>query len=333
MEAKRVSNAGATAGIIIPALDNGLLLMYSTNDGKVFKKSYDLGETFIEEWIVPLGKFTCNSNLLRLNDGSIMMTIKKQSPDENIRKIGGADFEGVFSVDDGRTFDNPVRINRNTGCYYLMNARIVKLKNGRIIVPVAYVPDDYVTKGLETCGWCGCFYSDDEGLSWNESDYVKGTTTIDEHLAEPMVVENDDGTLKMLMRTTMGYLYESISQDKGLTWGREKATALRSPCAPFTFTRDPYNGYYVVVWDNTFPSTIHQLPRCPICIAYSKDSVEWENITDVANDPMRSYGYPMAYFTENEILLTYYEFSKRGGWDLTQMFLMMKKIGKKDLYK
>ena len=51
---------GATA---TESSDNGLLLMYSSVDGKHFLKSYDKFRTISEEWTVPLDSLTASANL------------------------------------------------------------------------------------------------------------------------------------------------------------------------------------------------------------------------------------------------------------------------------
>lgn len=305
-----IAEKNVIGSTIIASSDGALILAYASCDGEHFVKSFDSFRTVSESWVVPVQTLTANSNLLRLKNGKLMMITRKISSDEKIAKIGGANYYTMLSDDDGYTFSVPVRINQDDECYYLMNNRIVRTNNGRIIIPVCYVPREYIgDKFFEKYGYSGCFYSDDEGRSWNKSQWLKGEGV--DQLAEPMVAQGDDGTLHMYMRTGKGYLYRSKSRDNGKNWEKEQRSQLRSPCAPFCFNYDKYSKNFFAIWDNSFPGSVHQYPRCPICLAQSTDAKNWDTICELDNDPMRSYGYPMIYFTEDELIITYYESGKR----------------------
>jgi hypothetical protein len=111
----------------------------------------------------------------------------------------------------------------------------------------------------------------------------------------------------MYARTGVGYLYRSRSFNDGISWEPSQASCLRSPCAPFCVAHDQHSGKYFAVWDNSFPSPVHQYPRCPICLAVSDDGINWRQILELDNNPSHSYGYPMIDFDCDEILITYYE--------------------------
>lgn len=294
---------GAT---VIESLDGGLLMMYSSVDGKHFFKSFDAFRTIAEEWIVPIDSITANANLIRLKDKRLMTIVRRISKNPSIAEIDGASFYTFFSDDDGHTFYEGGRVNKQEACYYLMNNRIFRLRSGRILLPMCYVPHELADmEHFEKSGLSGCFYSDDEGQTWQEGKWLSEESV--DQLAEPMVTDGGNGVLHMYMRTGHGYLYHSVSYDDGVSWERAEASMLRSPCAPFCVNFDPYSELYYVIWDNSFPSPRQNYPRSPICIAKSHDCVNWELIGELDNDPMRSYGYPMLYFTEKEIIVTYYE--------------------------
>ena len=293
---------GAT---VTETLDGGLLMMYSSVDGKHFFKSFDGFCTVDEEWIVPMDSITANANLLRLKDGRLMTVVRRISKEPSIAQIDGASFYTYFSEDDGHSFYEGSMINSQEGCYYLMNDRVLRSDTGRILIPMCYVPTELADKEhFEHSGLSGCFYSDDEGESWQEGIWLAEDRV--DQLAEPLVVKGD-GVLHMYMRTGYGYLYRSVSRDDGYSWERPQASSLRSACAPFSVKRDPYTKEYFAIWDNSFPGPQQNYPRSPICIARSGDCVGWKMLCELDNDPMRSYGYPMLYFTEGEIIVAYYE--------------------------
>ena len=298
---------GAT---MIASLDGGLLLMYSSVDGKHFLKSFDGFCSIAEEWTVPVDSITANANLIRLEDGRLMMVLRRVSDDPVIASIQGASFFTLFSDDDGHSFTEGTRINRADACYYLMNQRLWRTHTGRILLPVCYVPtEDLSPERFEKAGLSGCFYSDDEGKTWQEGRWLAEESV--DQLAEPMVCEGEDGIVHMYMRTGNGYLYRSRSLDNGESWERAEPSSLRSPCAPFCVNFDPYSKHFFAVWDNAFPAPTQNYPRSPICLAKSADCVHWEMLCELDNDPMRSYGYPMLYFTKDALLVTYYESPER----------------------
>ena len=61
------------------SLDGGLLITYSTVDGKHFLKSFDNFRTITDRWVVPIDGLTANANLLRLNNGRLMTVVREIS--------------------------------------------------------------------------------------------------------------------------------------------------------------------------------------------------------------------------------------------------------------
>jgi len=89
-----------------------------------------------------------------------------------------------------------------------------------------------------------CVVSQDEGATWS----VQGACHVQpEHRAfdEHMVVERRDGTLWMLLRTKYG-IGESVSADRGKTWGELTPSTIRHPSARF-FIRTLRSGNLLLV--------------------------------------------------------------------------------------
>lgn len=243
---------------------------------------------------------------IRLKDGRLMTVCMVSVPNIMTNRLGAANLYAYFSSDEGRTWVGETAISTDNRRLYLMNDRVVRLSTGRILVPTALHPNEFLDKGLETVGWANTFYSDDEGCSWREGQWLKPKCA--DQMSEPVVFERADGSLKMIARTGMGYLFQSVSRDGGETWEPESPTTLRSACAPFFVRRDPYTRHLFVAWDNSFPGPSHGYPRSPLSLGVSRDDGKtWEFICDIEADPMRSYGYPSLFFTKDSILVTYYE--------------------------
>jgi len=103
------------------------------------------------------------------------------------------------STDEAKSWSEPVRIipDEQIGYYVVNNDRVVQLKTGRIVVPVALhnMPE------YETPDWAGkimCCMSDDNGKSWRGSKSELTGKSPDGRritLQEPGVVELKDGRL------------------------------------------------------------------------------------------------------------------------------------------
>ncbi len=68
---------------------------------------------------------------------------------------------------------------------------------------------------------------------------------------EPGVVELKDGKLRLYVRTSLGYVYDSISGDGGQTWSELKKTELESPLSPLSCKRIPFGKHpLMAIWNN-----------------------------------------------------------------------------------
>ena len=306
MITKYIAQREVIGSTMIEALDGGLMLMYSSVDGKHFFKSYDNFRTIAEEWIVPIDTRTANANLIRLKDSRLMMIVRRLSLEPEIAKIRGASFFTYFSDDDGHTFYEGKRINEKEECFYIMNDRILRLESGRILLPVCYVPSEFIVEELfEKAGQAGCFYSDDEGETWHNGQWLPAEDV--DQLCEPMVAQGADGLVHMYMRTGYGYLYHAVSDNDGESFSKAVPSSLRSPCAPFTLKYNKEAGKFFAIWDNAFPAPSENYPRSPICLAESTDCVNWKMLRELDSSPMHAYGYPMIYFSDKDVIITYYE--------------------------
>ena len=159
---------------------------------------------------------------------------------------------------------------------------------------------------METSDLAGAFYSDDNGATWKESNWIAASTPGD-HLAESIAVELPGGQVKCFMRCTSGYMRQALSRDGGVTWEPETATSLRMPCSPFTVVKDPFTRDYYAVWIHSFPAPVYQCPRSPLSLAVSHDNTaSWEFLGDLECNPNCSYGYPVMAFQENHLFFLYY---------------------------
>lgn len=165
--------------------------------------------------------------ITRLADGRLIGLSYDPKPPQVVEaNLNGSTLSIWFSSDDGDTWQGPTALCSTPGCYYVHNGRILQLSTGRILIPANWVPSSCYGKDIETSDLSGAFYSDDNGATWQESNWIAAETPGD-HLAESIAVELKDGTVKCFMRSTSGYMRQAISKDGGVTWEKEYATQLQ----------------------------------------------------------------------------------------------------------
>ncbi len=278
-----------------------------------FYRSSDHGRTWQEkERIVLEWKITGTINnggfsFLRLKDGRLALVGHRYVPDN---KGGGLPVIS-FSGDNGASW-TPARvvgqgITRDDG-WYIMNDRLIQLRNGRLLIPVAHAVPGSGPEG--DLAESGCFYSDDAGATWKLSRLVKPSGAL-RGMAEPCVAELPDGHVLMLARSGTGYLVDSWSADGGATWSPPKNTALLSPCTSLTLKTLP-DGRLIVFYNHVKEDSPGSLfPRCPLVYAVSTDGKAWSAPVIVDDEgwdpamPTRENIYPSICFLEEGMLVVW----------------------------
>jgi sialidase-1 len=311
-------NPRNSEGSIAILRDGSLLLAYSEFyaqnisdhaasriSGKV---SRDLGATWSEPVVLHEndGKLNAMSaSLLRLESGDLLLGW--------IRKNALNDCQPYFktSPDDGKTWSEQKRISSRQAYYCVNNDRVAQLKAGRILVPASQTDD--VERNYHFTS--GCFYSDDRGRTWEESNWVDCAGS---GADEPAVIELKDGRVMMLLRTSLGHPYVTVSPDGGKTWPAPKAMALDAPASPQTIKRIPGTGDLLLIWNNAKDR------RVPLTAAISRDEgLTWEHVRDIETKPCDrpkapwdGYAYVSLVFAHDMALLTYYVAGPGERWSL-----------------
>jgi len=216
-----------------------------------------------------------------------------------------------ISSDEGATWGPPADLvpESQIGYYVMNNDRVVRLKNGRLVAPVAqHHGEDW--KEWTPYGRIMCYLSDDSGGIWRRSseapepEEAGGKRVM---LQEPGVVELRDGRLLMFCRTDAGCQYVSYSEDGGETWSRPRPSSIVSPRSPASIERIPATGDLLLVWNNHEGIDAALAgKRTPLNTAISRDEGEtWEHKRTLESDPDGWYCYTAVEFVVDHVLLAY----------------------------
>jgi sialidase-1 len=159
-----------------------------------------------------------------------------------------------------------------------------------------------------------CYYSDDDAKTWLDG---KGRVALPRRGAmEPSVAELIDGTLVMTLRTQLGLVYISRSQDHGQTWSEAWSSGLEAPEAPLAMSAFPDGKALLLVYcsGKFVPAHHHSGERTPLTAAISKDAGKsWHIVSNVAGGP-HEFGATTICFTSTGKVIIGYDWH-RVAWD------------------
>lgn len=238
-------------------------------------------------------------SLLRLKNGRIALFYLRKNSLEDCMPVVR------FSNDEGKSWSQPINcITDRKGYFVLNNDRVIQLKSGRLLMPLA-LHQEFGTGKWHNEGSIFCYFSDDNGISWQVGAQIPNLANL--ITQEPGVVELLDGRVWMFIRTASGTQYQSFSSDKGNTWSPIEPTIFHSPLSPASIKRIPVSNELIIVWNNN-DGKLQNLKgkRTPLTIAVSKDDGKtWQCFNNIESDPDGWYCYIAIEFIENQVLLAY----------------------------
>lgn len=242
-------------------------------------------------------------SLLRMRDGRIAIFYLRKNSITDCRPVAR------YSSDEGETWSAPAEIIPQPGYYVLNNDRVVQLRSGRIVLPLAYHPNrpDFFQGRSDVRFWV----SDDDGRSWKATGQIVECPDKESSagLQEPGIVELKDGRLLMFSRTRLGSQYMAHSNDRGETWTTPVPSALKGPLSPASIKRIPTTGHLLAVWNDhtnaSEPVRTRGL-RTPFTLAVSKDDgATWQVARTLHDDPNGWYCYTAIEFVGDRVFLGY----------------------------
>lgn len=311
-------NPRNTEGDFAVLNDGRIMLVYTrfTGGGSdhdqadlVSRISDDGGKTWsMEDQVVVANRGGLNVmsvSLNRLQDGRLALFYLEKNSLTDCRPVVR------FSADEATTWSEPVAIIPDDECGYfvLNNDRVVQLSDGRLLAPLAlhHRPD---WEKPDWNGEVGVYYSDDTGATWRRSqDWQKAHDPTGKRVAaqEPGVVELNDGRVLMYLRTSAGELYQSHSEDRGMSWSAPVTMEVASPQSPASIERIPDSDTLVMVWnDHAGLPPAERKARTPLSLALSRDEGRtWTPSFAFESDPRGWYCYTAMEFVGDDLLLAY----------------------------
>ena len=150
------------------------------------------------------------------------------------------DTAGVWAITTRQSdADNPLWSEPVRFCDGIMGNKPTVLSSGEWLFPV------YNMARWQHEGSAGVYSSSDQGATWSLLGKATVPAKEDRNADEHMIVERNDGTLWMLVRTNYG-IGESTSADRGRTWSPVTPSEIQHPTARF-FVRRLQSGNLLLV--------------------------------------------------------------------------------------
>ncbi len=300
----------------------------------------------------------CNICVIRSNDGGMTWNAENfetvvRASEYGVKNVMSASLAemhngdiGLFYLikyDDGTTSYNLRRYRGNFNCfvsesvcvpktagsYFVVNNdRVLRLANGRLIVPVAchrVLELDESFIGCDSRASDFFVISDDDGETWFR---LRGEINMSDGysysgLQEPGIIELPNRVLYAYARTDRMYQYESVSLDGGKSWFGPRPSRFSSPCGPMQIKRNPFSGKYYAFWTPTPNYTLRQDDfftngRNPFVVAESDNGIDFGEPAILESDTSRGYCYCGVHFTDEKNMIISYFNGGAGAHALTQ---------------
>jgi predicted neuraminidase len=180
------------------------------------------------------------------------------------------------STDHGHTWSQATRLPQ--AILGPIKNKPVQLANGDILSPTS-------VEGHEV-GWRVYFErSADNGKTWKATPLVDQPPKM--KAIQPSILIHSPTKLQALGRTQKSGLFETWSEDAGLTWSALAATSLPNPNSG-TDAVTLRDGRHLLVYNHSSTEKV----RVPLNVAVSRDGKNWEMAETLESEPPGQYSYP-----------------------------------------
>jgi sialidase-1 len=208
------------------------------------------------------------------------------------------------SRDDGKSFEEISRVwNRTKGQWLQGGASsLVPLSSGRVLLPMHGGSGEQGTQH----NIARAFYSDDQGKTWTAS---RGSVDLPMRGAmEASVAELESGSLIMSLRTQLGSVFLSQSDDHGDTWTLAQPSGLKAPESCTCLRRIPGTNNLILFWNDSLynPKHHHYGERSPLSGAVTKDEGKtWRHLGSLATGNSEFTNLSCTFLSTGKAVVTY----------------------------
>lgn len=150
----------------------------------------------------------------------------------------------IRSSDNGKTWSPPVKI-QDGYCGAIRD--MIQTKDGTLVLPSQSFLRDGARHATVP------MYSNDEGITWHTASVLDiGGRGHHDGAIEATLVERNNGSIWMIIRTPLDVLYESTSTDSGKTWASPTPTSIDASSAPAMIRRLD-SGRLMLAWNRLYP--------------------------------------------------------------------------------
>lgn len=299
--------------------------------------SYDEGETWQDERVIVKHDSTnvMSASLLRFGNGDIgVFYLKKE------HETCSCIMYVVRSSDNGETWSEPIRCINENKYFAIKNDRVIKLQNGRILIPANChplidnppIPGKFNISGVAKLN---VFASDDDGYTWYKlaEDIEMFEPESGSGLQEGGFFQRENGDVIAWSRTDMGFQYGCVSKDNGKTWTTPHPMKFfSSPLSPMSMKR-VFGDKVMAIFNPTPSHTARELAeprtwgRTPyVCAISEDDGRKFDKIFYLEDDATNGYCYDAIFDGGDYVLVAYYHSNNSEGCLNSNKMIKIRKV-------
>lgn len=294
-------------------LTNGSILTV-VEDGTKCSISKDEGKTWEDRVIFDPKKYVAWSPvIIQTHSGVIIMgftngrekanwkwnNITHDSPDAILPTYT------IRSLDGGKTWQDIQKLHSDwTG----MNRDIKETRDGNVVFATMMLKHHPGRHTVVT------YTTKDDGKSWTRSNVVDlGGSGNHGGVMESTLVQLKDGRLWMLLRTNLGFFWQTFSEDNGLTWGKTNPTNIDASSSPGALKRLA-SGRLILVWNRCYQTKTASFPMLGGDNNLSEVPCSWQRdelSMMLSDDDGKSWTKPVIIAKNNP----HVEYTTENAWD------------------
>lgn len=285
-----------SGGVTEPHMDNYNLLIYSDDGGKswsqpliVIPSSHErcVHALDIQLWVDPDGRL--HVYWVQNNTRPAPEVMPEGKPGQPLVAVEGYLFDDFTHSEWEMVCDDPDAAEPKFSAPRCLDIGFLRCK------PLALSTGRWINFNYDQMhDRYGYSISDDSGKTY-ERRY--GAQKLATYFDEAMAYERRDGSIRMLARTGLGRLAESISTDGGMSWSQAQLSGITSADTRFFISRTP-SGRLMLVHND------HPTVRCNMTVKLSEDdgaTWKYSRLLDMRD----GLSYPDADFFGGRIYLSY----------------------------